>query len=811
MKSAPNSERGAIPLFALVAFIGIIAFLIITNLADFKNSTFGQIFLKPFTQAAAAGIVFVDNNNNTITQTTSPTVRVKLNAPWPIAYAEPSLVKEAHAQTPNFLVANWRFDETAPWNNNCKALSVIDSSVNLINGMSCASDRGPTTAVVGSRGMARQFSGTRSFVKVADNAKLDFKANQNFSLSLWFKTDNTARSAFLLSKGGGDTKDTGYSLILLDGRIPTLALSRPRESSRFLLQGKALTDNNWHLITAVINRGGNAVLYVDGAVAASASVTNYNVDLSNNNPLAIGCYTTGSACFTGLLDDVRIYNTALTLADVTALYNGSNTQPSSAPTTQPTINPTSAPTPVPTASPTPVPALITQITISESADMSVNPVVINPVSANPTYTNYTFTNSSAGTKTLYARFASTTGLTQDSSATIQLVSATPIPTATSTSVPAPTPPGSYDKKVTDYGAKGDGSTDDTAAFNNAIAGTPSGGTLFVPKPANNYRINNTINVNKAIKIVGEGSTLSKSSGIVLFNITSSNVTIDNLRLMGPGNGGVAIYSETANLNNIVIQNNYIEGWLDGISLFRTTSLKISKNNIRHSQYAAIALTSTVGTYLGAGKPSVAELRSGADLTDRFSIVIDGNTIYDVKGNGGDGSRNGYGITISDDASLQPARALVVRNKVEYVNTWECYDTHAGKELYFLDNYCYMAMRAFNLSSDKRYTNKMTDVYAVRNTVVKGPQGPVPSGIGMPGDIFSSSGGGNYAGLESIVLVDSSSYGPAAGGVYDNKLFGFGFTGWAGIDVRDYNLAPVSGNICYESVTGDVNSRSKACP
>lgn len=397
---------------------------------------------------------------------------------------------------------------------------------------------------------------------------------------------------------------------------------------------------------------------------------------------------------------------------------------------------------------------------------------------------------------------------------------TPTPTSTPTSTPTPTPtssptsapsaPVTYDKSVTDYGAKGDGTTNDTTAFTNAIAATPTGGTLFVPKPASAYLINGTINVNKAIKIVGEDSTLRKSSGIVLLNIASSNVTIDKLRLIGPGNAGVAVYSETANITGIVIQNNYIQGWLDGIALTRTSGLKILNNNIRNSLYAGIALTGTVGSYTGAGKPTVAELRSGVDLTGRFSIAIDGNTIYDVKGNG-DGSRNAYGITISDDGTMQPARALVVRNRVEYVSTWECYDTHAGKELYFLDNYCYMAMRAFNLSSDSRYTNKVTDVYAVRNTVVKGPQGALPAGIGMPGDIFSSTSGAPYASLESIILVDSSSNGPAAGGVYDNKLFGYGFTGWSGIDVRNTTLAPVSGNICYQSVTGDVNSTSKPCP
>ncbi len=49
--------------------------------------------------------------------------------------------------------------------------------------------------------------------------------------------------------------------------------------------------------------------------------------------------------------------------------------------------------------------------------------------------------------------------------------------------------------IMDYGAVGDGTTDCTTAFNNAILDARAAkGTVIVPPAANYYRVNSTINV-----------------------------------------------------------------------------------------------------------------------------------------------------------------------------------------------------------------------------------------------------------------------------------------------------------------------------
>ena len=81
--------------------------------------------------------------------------------------------------------------------------------------------------------------------------------------------------------------------------------------------------------------------------------------------------------------------------------------------------------------------------------------------------------------------------------------------------------------VKDFGAKGDGVTDDTSAFNNAIANM-SGHCLYVP--AGNYLISGTINISvNNFKLLGDfeyGTTLTcNSSTSDVFDITGSDIEI----------------------------------------------------------------------------------------------------------------------------------------------------------------------------------------------------------------------------------------------------------------------------------------------
>ena len=67
--------------------------------------------------------------------------------------------------------------------------------------------------------------------------------------------------------------------------------------------------------------GATTKIYIDGIIEASATNATGNIGANNGN-LAIGRweYTPGRY-FTGQIDDVRVYNYALTAAQVRDVYN----------------------------------------------------------------------------------------------------------------------------------------------------------------------------------------------------------------------------------------------------------------------------------------------------------------------------------------------------------------------------------------------------------------------------------------------------------------------------------------------------------
>lgn len=90
-----------------------------------------------------------------------------------------------------------------------------------------------------------------------------------------------------------------------------------------LTTGATLTTNTWYHLAGTYN-GTNMVTYVNGVINATTNLSGA-IDYSQSGDLVFGCdspYESGETeGFSGVLDDVRIYNRALTAQEIGRLYD----------------------------------------------------------------------------------------------------------------------------------------------------------------------------------------------------------------------------------------------------------------------------------------------------------------------------------------------------------------------------------------------------------------------------------------------------------------------------------------------------------
>lgn len=214
------------------------------------------------------------------------------------------------------LVGYWSFDDA-------RGSTATDFSPNNNAGTLTNMDQA-TDWVSGRLGTALDFDGNNTFVNVPDDDSLDPQSS-SFSFSLWFKAD--AISDFLVGKGNKGSGDVGYGIFFETGNIR----ARTSDGSNKASESVSFNDTSqWHHLVMVIDRTNNVVKgYLDGTnngwTAGGGGASNNSLSsfggINATDDLKIGSRTDGSLNFNGKIDEVRIYNRALSASEVKDLYN----------------------------------------------------------------------------------------------------------------------------------------------------------------------------------------------------------------------------------------------------------------------------------------------------------------------------------------------------------------------------------------------------------------------------------------------------------------------------------------------------------
>ncbi len=217
----------------------------------------------------------------------------------------------------NGLVGWWTMDGA-----DVTSTAAIDKSTTGANGT-----RSGTTKNVGKIGQALKFNGTTDKVTVADKSALDLTTN--FSVSAWAWIDPASTGYVVIYTSG---TQLNFWELVFNGATPEVC----EDNIVCTAAARAVTKGAWHQVVMVKtgDSGNNVQFFTDGVANGTIAIGTVSTP-SGTKTIGVGGNQTTNF-FNGKIDDLRIYNRALSSTEITALYKYGQSKMDSSQTAAPT-------------------------------------------------------------------------------------------------------------------------------------------------------------------------------------------------------------------------------------------------------------------------------------------------------------------------------------------------------------------------------------------------------------------------------------------------------------------------------------------
>jgi len=195
------------------------------------------------------------------------------------------------------LVGHWTFDGT-----DISGTQVYDKSGQNNTGTSS----GGVTKVMGKLGQGMKFNGVNGKVTATGYE------TATFTLGAWVKTGDTREDKWFVEMTDGSGNRHGIGMYPAGKPVITYGVAKYKCST-----GSVINDSKWHYFIGTYD-GTGAKIYIDG-VSQNLS-TELTTGTKTPNTLTIGSTSSGGYV-NSLIDDARVWNRALSAAEVKQLYN----------------------------------------------------------------------------------------------------------------------------------------------------------------------------------------------------------------------------------------------------------------------------------------------------------------------------------------------------------------------------------------------------------------------------------------------------------------------------------------------------------
>lgn len=166
----------------------------------------------------------------------------------------------------------------------------------------------------GNAGKAAGFDGSNDYIYVPSSPSLE-SPTDGLTISTWIKVENMNQGAYYLAKTNSGTFDYRCG-------FHNQGMYFGKNGSDLSITTSTIQSSSWNMVSYVFN-GQTVKFYIDGVLKGFG---NFSGNISTSSlPLEIGRDAHGPIeWLNGSIDDLRIYNRALTDAEVSALYASEN-------------------------------------------------------------------------------------------------------------------------------------------------------------------------------------------------------------------------------------------------------------------------------------------------------------------------------------------------------------------------------------------------------------------------------------------------------------------------------------------------------
>lgn len=227
---------------------------------------------------------------------------------------------------PSNMVAWYPLDVPSSSNNNLQP--------DLVNANTATSFGNPRASSIGGEvSGALAFNGNNDYLTAPDQTGLDISANQDLSFDVWVKMSSPNSSVVSLVDKRQAIPLQGYQFFLYNDLLG-LQLADGNGTlgyDNYVSTTAVPADNHWHLIAVTVLRSSTTcgtscgTWYLDGNAVGTFDPTAHPGSLSSaGTPLMIGAQEPGIGLFeffNGALDELEIFNRALSASEIQALYH----------------------------------------------------------------------------------------------------------------------------------------------------------------------------------------------------------------------------------------------------------------------------------------------------------------------------------------------------------------------------------------------------------------------------------------------------------------------------------------------------------